>query len=252
MASIYGAAQIVLIAAEAHDPTFALPISSRSTEWQSRQASVGNIELFSYRVPNKEFCLPLETKAYTWASRAWTFQECYFARRRLFLTHTSAIYRCNNSFNLQNHHEWFPISHQRGHIAAKQVLSAYSGRQLTQQADALRAVIGALNICGSRYNFHLWGVPFRKPRNQRYPGSLALFWRHIRYTERRPGFPTWSPLSIMGGISWIYGVDASINDMELIDAHFSPPKALSAIHSGSLRLQKSPRRYYGLRPELQI
>ncbi|KAH7082748.1 hypothetical protein BKA63DRAFT_137383 [Paraphoma chrysanthemicola] len=81
-----------------------------------------------------------------------------------------------------------------------QVLQGYVGRQLSFEADALNAIVGALNTI---VNVNLYGLPcwhfqswpFKDPHHR---FGLALYWSHTAPKCRRPGFPSWSPLGWKG------------------------------------------------------
>lgn len=201
MASIYAAAQLVFITAGASDAYFSLPISQRGVAPEippgfvgrrgdhPHPEEIGNVELRSCGIP-----LTYSSIKYglgKWSKRAWTFQECYFARRRLFFASDQVVYKCNDDSELSDIPEWFP-SRDNSHIsAAKRIISGYSGRKLTFESDAFAAVVGALQGDGSQRSWrHIWGLPLQDgSQSLTSEASVALFWIQD-YGERRHGFPS--------------------------------------------------------------
>jgi hypothetical protein len=128
-----------------------------------------------------------------WLSRAWTYQECHFSRRRLFFTPHQLLFVCNSgrSYEIKRPHStlaleqsvlekrrasflWDAIlpplvptgaqmlSHEFIILRlAMQYLEAYSGRKLTFDADTLNAIAGALSSLRNTQSplYHICGVP---------------------------------------------------------------------------------------------
>ncbi|KAI4943972.1 hypothetical protein J4E91_009120 [Alternaria rosae] len=104
-------------------------------------------------------------------------------------------------------------------IASMDVLRQYSARTLSFDADALNAIIGAMNSY-ARYGVqHIWGVPWKRSSADYSPGlkdflstsrsvrrdiDIALLWNHWKPSIRRNGFPSWSPLGWKTPIQWFF------------------------------------------------
>lgn len=161
-----------------------------------------------------------------WNSRAWTFQEGFYAKRRLFFTDRQVMFICdapNNSVHYEADDLEVTPSGQRKDIISPRgilrehdydlsslevLLTAYCGRTLTYDKDALNAISSTLNAMTRMLSTvwhdetsytHLWGVPI-----QFHPDSfrVALNWYHPQPARRRHGFPSWSPLGWDGAVNW--------------------------------------------------
>lgn len=104
-------------------------------------------------------------------------------------------------------------------IASMKVLKQYSARALSFDADALNAIIGALNSYAKYGVQHIWGVPWKRSSADYSPGlkeflstshsvrrdiDIALLWNHEKPSIRRNGFPSWSPLGWKTPIEWYW------------------------------------------------
>jgi len=102
-------------------------------------------------------------------------------------------------------------------IASMDVLRQYSTRTLSFDADALNAIIGAMNSYARHGVQHIWGVPWKRSSADYSPGlkdilstsrsvrrdiDIALLWDHRQPSIRRNGFPSWSPLGWKTPIQW--------------------------------------------------
>jgi hypothetical protein len=184
MADIYAAAQVTIIAAAGQDPNYGLPGVRRRSRNQMNFETVRGTHLCRFPLLSPT----LGVNESNWASRAWTFQECFFSPRRLFFTDYQAIYICGwiESGIVEAETQWSSEekgllrthleSALRGIVPALKVsnddeclrmlmvfetLVAYSSRQLSYGTDALNAIVGALNTFTSQGIYHLWAVPFR-------------------------------------------------------------------------------------------
>jgi hypothetical protein len=212
MADIYASAHLTIFASAGEDAGHGLPgVQTRSND-RSSLVFVGSTQLL--RHPDAfRFDALLKSK---WSSRAWTFQECYFARRRLFFTDDQVGYICNSSPKQFWPAGWIPfkeLEHSRmndGLTRAKNIIGAYTGRQLTYESDALAAILGALNTIDGGAMHHIWGLPFRcysqlKRSGESVPGvKLPLLWQHEQPCTKRADFPSWSPIAWTGSVSWPY------------------------------------------------
>ncbi|KAH6079624.1 hypothetical protein HBI65_217840 [Parastagonospora nodorum] len=221
MADIYASAQLVLLAVGAKDADFAFPISDHESTHSIPQETVGDVKILSCAAPLRHITSD-DLEPPKWASRAWTFQECYFSRRQLLITKDKVLFRCNGRNREQVvGNDWYPPTIARGVgldlEAHKRVLSGYAGRQLTFESDALAAVVGALNAHKTRKSCaHIWGVPVSRSRGSGNAQRIALIWAHDSPCERRKGFPSWSPIAWTGPISWPSKLDVSTEGVRLV------------------------------------
>jgi len=122
-------------------------------------------------------------------------------------------YRCNSKSDTVHIHGWFPHTTGVGLFARDDmprmmsILSAYTGRQLTYESDALAAVVSALTTFSHGAVRHIWGLPVRfRSSGDDYTNwdaaELALFWRHETFCLRRAAFPSWSPIAWTGSADW--------------------------------------------------
>jgi hypothetical protein len=100
MSTIYRGAQLTIIAAAGEDPTYGLP----GVEPCRRFPDHGYHEVVGSTCLSALPLTILDGEAYfedisnrVWASRAWTFQEAIFSRRRLLFTGSQVIFSCNTS-----------------------------------------------------------------------------------------------------------------------------------------------------------
>ncbi|KAA8627766.1 HET domain containing protein [Pyrenophora tritici-repentis] len=96
MSDIYGAAQLTIIAAAGEDPSYGLPgVGIRPTPQIYHFENINQIYLVTQ--PEIGPSAPsIEASTSRWHSRAWTFQECFSSRRRLFFTDTAVFFICNS------------------------------------------------------------------------------------------------------------------------------------------------------------
>jgi hypothetical protein len=167
MGAIYSAATLTLIACAGEDPFHGLPGAS------ARRLIVDRHQIrpqSSWDFPSHLFANPAsgalrrgstdDVYSSTWASRAWTFQEAYLAKTRLYFTETEVIYICEIDVQVEFPPETFLPRHMRHDLgvmartlprnnlrlgAAMPMLEEYTRRQLTFESDALNAIVGALN-----------------------------------------------------------------------------------------------------------
>jgi len=104
-------------------------------------------------------------------------------------------------------------------IASMEALALFSHRKLSFDADALNAIVGALNSYAKYGVQHIWGVPWKRSSADYSPGlkdflstsrsvrrdiDIALLWHHYKPSIRRKGFPSWSPLGWKTLIHWYW------------------------------------------------
>jgi hypothetical protein len=236
MKDIYAAAHLVLIAASGNGADHGLRLRlSSPPELVHPQTSVGDVRLL--------LCHPLWDLANInktpWAARAWTFQECYFAKRRLFIYHGQAAYRCNSSSGSFGKAGWYPqFDRQDLRIEyTKELVQGYTGRQLTFESDALPTIISALSGDERQDERRdIWGLPVDKgSMDWGVDASLALLWRHDLQCARRPTLPSWSPIAWTGAVSWPMAHDVSARGIRLLQAAEGVLKFRSSMQQGLRR-----------------
>ena len=158
----------------------------------------------------------------SWDQRAWTMQEYVLSRRRVTLDHYQTIWTCEE----ESFHETMDVDMSSKRIpvvlgneffwdncnsitlAGKQwlfamysnIVSIYSGRQLTLAADIIKACRGILN-------------QFTRNTTMEFVHALpredilkALLWKaHPQHClRRRAGFPSWSWVGWIGRTEYTY------------------------------------------------
>lgn len=106
------------------------------------------------------------------------------------------------------------------------ILSSYHDRELRHEGDALRAILGTLRTFEPDSVYHLWGVPLQLAafQNGDEPGidQMALVWRSSwDFNDRRPGFPSWSPLGWKYDFWWLWWYRNQNNKLNVRSSQFS-------------------------------
>jgi hypothetical protein len=211
MADIYACAQLTIVAASGEDSDHGILHTSTKSNSSFFPVSLGSLQLLP--VPKQSEALKA-LRTSTWASRAWTFQECYFSRRRLFFVGGQVIYICNYRNARLMPAGWSPsqensiLQSRDTRFRVMELMRAYSGRQMTYESDALAAIVSSLNTLIKGTMKHIWGLPLRRlgppeviPASYS-DGELGLFWRHELPCYQRSGFPSWSPVAWNMKIEW--------------------------------------------------
>jgi hypothetical protein len=224
MGFIYAAAQLTIVAASGKDSSAGLPGVTQARP-AARIQELGPLML----IPHLTSGLA-EIQRSVWATRAWTFQEGFLSRRRLFFTDKQAVYIYTTSIHFDNEHGVVPDSDARtrrpgplmsllpsdqNHRVvpwdeyvlqpAMALIEEYSKRSLSYDSDALNAIVGALNTLTSLLHpiYHILGVPFIERKHDGFASDergylirepsiqVAMFWYHKQPSRRRPGFPSW-------------------------------------------------------------
>jgi hypothetical protein len=162
MGEIYEAAQITLLAAAGNDASYGLPGVHPKHRPEPDYQKLNSVNLLGAFDLRKE-CSAITS---TWASRAWTFQEFYRARRRLIFTEEASMFVCNSGIRHEIYKEtdsfaaedtltpWLPPCPLLDSLASNGTLNPvhramyyledYSNRALSFDSDALNAILGAL------------------------------------------------------------------------------------------------------------
>ncbi|KAH6858826.1 heterokaryon incompatibility protein-domain-containing protein [Alternaria rosae] len=195
MGDIYSGAQVTLVAAAGTGATYGLPGVTSDFE-----------NPFTYAGPSSDSMLPYRGSIVksisesVWYTRAWTYQEGYLSRRRMYFTDVGAVCLCDEN----RHKESFSkISASLRNTSttttfgtAVQMMREYTKRHLTNDHDALNAVLGALE---TQDVDHIWGVNVAKSDHKAY---VFMHWKHSSPVPRRKGFPSWSPIGWRGQVDY--------------------------------------------------
>ena len=221
MHQIYQHAYLTIVAAAGENSEYGLPgIGSVHREFQPR-ADIGDKVLVS-TLPEPSHVINKSK----WMTRAWTYQEAVFSRRRLYFTDQQMYFGCPEMacresilpplgrvlIAVRNQFEEGRPGHQL--LNTRQAIfwtnsaslgegsrrrfayhvGTYTTRDLAKQSDALDAFRAILQL------FHSLGTCWGVPENTFMPFSEGLLWSHSSGTKarRRPEFPTWSWLGWKG------------------------------------------------------
>jgi hypothetical protein len=211
---IYQQASITIVAAAGTDPYFGLPGVGTTSRTVQPTSWIGERCLVSI-LPNPQHII----KASKWMRRAWTYQEGFFSPRRLVFTEQQVYYECRSGmavetidkFAASSRYNIFDSATYRDRPwAICSLISAYSGRELSVEADAIRAFEGVFQSF-RRKKFPVrqyLGIPIMPsltagPKGGVEPAQAAqrsrgeafaagLCWRNTAPATRRTMFPTWS------------------------------------------------------------
>ncbi|KAK8078727.1 hypothetical protein PG994_002534 [Apiospora phragmitis] len=211
-----------------------------------------------------------------WATRAWTYQESYFSRRRLCFTEKQLIWICNSRTQAEcisestldtqrkdyahalttRPHTSLPQPHYS--LRSKPVyqdlqrdIGLYTARRLSYPSDSLNAILGVLRYyveltAESRYPpvnkfsiSHAWGVPLYKEIESQEI-SFNIGWKHSVPGTRRPEFPSWSWAGWAGSADLLDSSMApELSWCFITDSHKELP--LDALHNQAFQAQDAPR-----------
>lgn len=145
-----------------------------------------------------------------WASRGWTYQEYFFAKRRLIFVDGQVVYQCrkvrwrediaqehfmhglgeyqvdgagNRTFWSPPHTRFAQGPWQRDDL--NRYVQAYLDRDLTFDDDILSAFAGVLNEAKQNNLVTCWGLTGKH-------FGMDILWMPAKWLARRPGFPSWS------------------------------------------------------------
>jgi hypothetical protein len=202
MGAIYSSAQITIIAAAGTDAMFGLPGFGR--EFSYLESCPVTRDLCLVNVTNS---VTRSVSASTWYSRAWTLQEGYLSRRRLFFVEHGITYICDEELQNEDLRGASIATEIAASLPSKMnpwdranhMMRQFAGRSLTYEGDALNAIIGALGTLEGVD--HKEGVTIQRSNSSRSSSIyMALNWCHGLPCSRRKGFPSWSPLGWRGQI----------------------------------------------------
>jgi hypothetical protein len=231
MSTIYREAHLTIIAAAGSGPTHGLPgvEPCRRPGYPFRHELVESVRLSAFPTAAYSANKHLENiNDSAWASRAWTFQEAMFSRRRLIFTEGQIIFNCNKTMcfewplvqeNMRKDFVWSsPGVYKDSSDHVCMIIAQYCTRELSYEEDALNAIVSTLNLIQKSNEYHIWGVPFyvldqcqvnnlRKlpsksssaallGASDERPVELYLEWTNESggSRKRRQQFPSWSPL----------------------------------------------------------
>lgn len=207
MDSIYANALLVLVGAAGHDADAGLPGVVRGSRMQRQHIeNVGQLQLANMLGNKRE----LITRS-VWNSRAWTYQEGILASRLLTFTKDQLFfectYGCSHREELYTSRPYTVPTSSTGDFSYHpllregvnfdiyaRIVSEYTGRQMSQPSDAIKALSGVLQLFEYAYDDRkAWeGLPS-------IFWDAALLWRPAGPTKRRlstltgkPEFPSWT------------------------------------------------------------
>ncbi|KAJ3544818.1 hypothetical protein NM208_g2846 [Fusarium decemcellulare] len=208
---IYNLATVTLIAACGEDACFGL---SGVSSTPRNQLPLVNIHGRTW--VSSEAQLEHRIKKSRWWSRAWTYQEGLFSRRRIFFIDTEVYFECNNIYareSLSNDlHDSAKIKFTgiyyvgfSGHVKGglDRHIMAISKRQLTHQSDALNAMGGIFRAFSSMPSpiRHFWGIPME--RNFSGYSNWGLGWDKTASSATIKGRPFYLDSCFADGLGWI-------------------------------------------------
>ena len=251
MRAIYEEAELTIIAAAGNGPDHGLPgVSLPRSHVSSKVVQLPSVTL----VPGDVNILD-EVKNSTWFSRAWTFQESFISRRRLFFGEHVTFLVCAESEHLEcdlmpgfrcdkwgfiilerllptsgsvlDVHHGEPRGYKRMTKACDSI-ERYSMRDLTYDSDALNAILGVLDYLAQEDEYpvyHIWGAlvcPLYSQgsctRGLPHCYELAINWYHPEPSRRRVHFPSWSPIAWTGSVS--HGNLECLNPVPIIPSDY--------------------------------
>ncbi|KAL0260221.1 hypothetical protein SLS55_003905 [Diplodia seriata] len=216
MASIYTAAEAVLVVASGSSMDQAIPGVSVDRQGRIQSSALGLY--LTESTPMKPWNL---LGSSVWATRGWTYQEGILPSRKLYITEREVWFECGEAIIREDAYaDWghekylktgdynLPVSIWLGGLHAsvnvpdderpwdsyEQHLPPYTGRSLSDDRDIFNAFMGILHPLFDDYGGTTFGLPLAK-------FDRALLWASSDSTSpMRPGVPTWSWGSMRGQI----------------------------------------------------
>jgi hypothetical protein len=240
MHRIYQSAAITIIAQSGTHADAGLPGVSETPRAEIARVEVAkNIE-----VVMTPLSALAEVPSSKWASRGWTLQEDMLSSVTLSFTEHQFQYRCYQMRCIESEGPWVrtlldleanlpegqsfslhvydtkagfkSTAYDRSYISFQMMVEDFTKRDITYEADSIRALDGMLywfaGFDGGGYYpvFHIWGLPI-PPFNDTAKID-ALFWKTLCWAHhtgnttqricRRASFPSWSWAGWQGGISF--------------------------------------------------
>ncbi|KAI1413406.1 HET-domain-containing protein [Hypoxylon sp. FL1857] len=189
MGSIYANSEVTFIAAAGDNNAYGLPGVGTTTRRQQRREIIDNVVFLQGFLHSAG-----SIRSSRWASRAWTFQECFFSPRRVIFTDNDVSYLCSSLYHsdrMEQPRDTYgytsivPFSDLtlggRGDWPAW--LMEYSRRALTYDEDALNA----------------------------FQGILKYMQRDGNRSRLGDGFPSWSYIGWAGPMRFL-----ELNDLKML------------------------------------
>ncbi|KAI8716356.1 HET domain-containing protein [Fusarium sp. LHS14.1] len=214
---VYQLATVTLIAACGEDASFGLPGVSSTQRHKQPTVNINGRTWVSGQITLEERITDSK-----WWFRAWTYQEGFFSRRRLFFTETEIFFECNTICTQEDlaydlHHLSDIVGNRKrslfhGAFAFNQGsldehINKLSERQLTHQSDALNAMRGIFRAFSSMPSpiRHFWGIPI--DRNKWLISSCwSPFWRGaISWRPDEVEFPCYFDAVLTDTLLWRLG-----------------------------------------------
>lgn len=209
---IYNWAVVTIVAAAGDDPSFGLPGVGHRRRLEQPTINL-NGQIWVSSLQNPEMVI----QSSKWLTRAWTYQEGLFSRRRLIFTGDQVYYECNTTrcretvdFNLhqfKDDMDYRPGGVFRGGFGVdyeglNDHLERYTKRNLTRQSDIINGLRGVLRAFSRMPTpiRHYWGVPMDYRPHDYSP------WRsnNAPLPARKPSemFPGYLDAGFAYGICW--------------------------------------------------
>ncbi|RSL62834.1 hypothetical protein CEP53_004631 [Fusarium sp. AF-6] len=170
MDMVYHLATVTLVAACGEDASFGLPGVSSVLRYEQPAININGRTWLSAHLTLQDRIMSSR-----WCSRAWTYQEGLFARRRLYFTETEVYFECNTictqegvayDLHLLDDVHGYTNLHHGGlcadyHGCLDDHIQEVAQRKLTYESDALN-VMGGIFRSFSSMPFpirHFWGIP---------------------------------------------------------------------------------------------
>jgi len=231
---IYNRAQITIIAGCGDGPEYGLPgVTNKPRQWQ-KTVDIGKHKIFV--VPPDLHLLAVQS---SWMTRAWTFQEAIFSRRRLIFTDQQVFLDCEeycfletilterqSDADIPNNEMWtsfgtFHFAHLASGLLCLddigRLIEEYANRKLTHQSDILKGILGIFGAFEARFAnlefTNYWGLPllpYAQFRNltdyENYKWRTGLLysfrWHSTVPCDRRLDFLSWSWVGWKGQTSY--------------------------------------------------
>jgi hypothetical protein len=241
MDKIYGSA-VLTIVATAENAGLGLPGISLP-----REPSQAVFEYNGTRYLSSKPTFGAAMKDCPWEKRAWCLQEKLFSVRLLVFTDAQAFYHCGaatwfedtimetperNSGIVHNRERRGDRKERKGQMANFlehtaydayntrnnafkhrnfwSLVQNYSQREMTFEADVIRAFGGILRSVEAQHGRAIWGIP-------QYHFLRGLSWHHgeHRMNSRREGFPSWSWVGWHTSDNRLYFADCKRKDTDI-------------------------------------